>query len=211
MKIKDLTAPKLVYGVGINDADYVVRKWKTIEVEGKRKRKLVWSCPFYQAWVSMLRRCYSAKYQDHYPTYIGCTVSEEWERFSNFRAWMEKQDWQDKQLDKDLLVEGNKVYSEDTCVFVSHSVNSFTLDKGAARGEWLIGVSWHKREGKFTSRCSNLFTKKHEHLGYFTSEQDAHDAWLNRKLELAKELAAIQTDERVAKALINRYTNYNTK
>ena len=33
---------KLVYGVGINDADYVVKKWKTIEVDGKKKRKLVW-------------------------------------------------------------------------------------------------------------------------------------------------------------------------
>ena len=201
---------KLIYGVGINDADYAVKKWKTIEVNGKKKWKLVWICPFYQAWKSMLERCYSVKLQERRPTYRGCTVSEEWERFSNFRAWMVTQDWEGKQLDKDLLLEGNKVYSAETCVFVSHSVNSFTLDCGAARGEWMVGVYWHKCTNKFKSQCSNPLTKKIEHLGLFTCELEAHQAWLKRKLELAKELAEIQTDERVAEALIHRYSNYKT-
>ena len=53
-------------------------------------------------------------------------------------------------------------------------------------------------------------TKKQENLGYFTCELEAHQAWLKRKLELAA-LAAEQTDERVAKALIERYTNYSFK
>lgn len=87
-------------------------------------------------------------------------------------------------------------------------VNSFTLDREAARGEWLIGVSWHKRDGKFRSSCRNPFTKRIEHLGYFTCEVEAHEAWLHRKLELAHELAAEQTDPRVAKALIDRYSQY---
>lgn len=121
---------------------------------------------------------------------------------------MEKQDWEDKQLDKDLLVEGNKVYSPETCVFVSNIVNSFTTDCRASRGEWLIGVNWHKGSCKFVSQCRNPFTKKQEHLGYFTCEVEAHKVWRKRKSELAHELAAIQTDPRVAKALIERYTNY---
>ena len=156
-------------------------------------------------------RCYSVKFQERDPTYKGCSVSEEWKRFSNFRAWMAEQDWEGKQLDKDLLIEGNKVYSEDTCVFVTSGVNSFTIDRGASRGEWLIGVSWHKATSKFMSRCSNPFTKKREHLGLFTSELEAHREWLKRKLELAKELAAIQPDTRVAEALVNRYSNYKHK
>ena len=197
---------KLVCGVGINDADYVVKKWETIEVDGKMKKTLVWVCPFYRTWHSMLERCYSAKTQDKHPTYKGCTVSEEWKTFSNFRAWMVIQDWEGKQLDKDLLVEGNKVYSAVTCIFLSHSVNSFTTDRGNDRGEWMIGVSWDK--GKFMSRCSNPFTKKVEYLGRFTCEFEAHQEWLKRKLELAKELAAIQTDKRVAEALTQRYLNY---
>ena len=203
---------KLVRGVGLNDADYATQKNETIGyVDGKQKRKLVWICPFYQVWTNMINRCYSVKFQERWPTYVGCTVSDEWKTFSNFRSWMMTQDWQDKHLDKDILFEGNKVYSPETCVFVSGSVNNFTNDRDAARGEWLIGVYWHKRVNKFTSYCSNPFTKKQEYLGLFTSELEAHEAWLTRKLELAYELAAIQEDSRVAEALIKRYSNYPNK
>ena len=197
-----------VYGVGINDADYVVQKFETVGyVNGKRKQRMVWECTYYRVWCNMLKRCYSAKFQELQPTYKGCRVSEEWKIFSNFKLWMECQDFEGRQLDKDLLFEGNKVYSPETCVFVSRVVNNFTIDRGNDRGEWLIGVSWHKGAGKFLSRCNNPFTKKKEHLGYFTCEQEAHQAWLKRKLELAHELAAEQTDDRVGKALIERYTN----
>ena len=199
---------KLVRGVGVNDSDYAVVEFETIVVNGKQKKKLVWFCPFYRTWQSMLMRCYSIKTQERNPTYIGCTVSKEWLTFSNFRAWMMTQDFVDKQLDKDLLFEGNKVYGPETCVFVTQMVNSFTTDSGASRGEFLIGVSWHKPTEKFMSQCRNPFTKKGEHLGYFTCELEAHQAWLKRKLELAYELAAIQEDSRVAEALINRYEYY---
>ena len=199
---------KLVYGVGINDADYVVQKFEQLGyVDGKQKQKLVWKCPYYERWAHMLARCYSAKYQENKPTYKGCSVSTEWHTFSSFRRWMEGQDWEGKHLDKDLLFEGNKVYSPESCVFVSQLVNSFTNDNGATRGEWLIGVNWHKRDGKFQSNCSNPFTKKNEYLGYFDCEQEAHEAWMRRKLELAHELAEIQTDPRIAKTLIDRYSN----
>lgn len=198
---------KLVCGVGINDADYVVAKCETIGyVGGKRTRKTVWMCPYYRTWTNMLNRCYYAKYQDKQPTYRDCSVSEEWHTFSNFKRWMEKQDWEGLHLDKDLLIEGNKLYSDKTCVFVSPLVNSFVCDRGAARGEWLIGVYWHKRNGKFVAQCCNPFSGEQEFLGYFACEQDAHQAWSKRKLELAHELAATQTDPRVAKALIKRYS-----
>ena len=197
---------KLVYGVGLNDADYVTQRWEEAGyVDGKRKQKLVWRCPFYRAWSSMLNRC-SEKWQEKYPTYKGCTVSENWLKFSNFKAWMEKQNWEGKHLDKDLLFQGNKIYGADTCVFVTPMVNTFVNDCRAARGEWLVGSSWHKKSGKFLAQCRNPFTKKSENLGLFTCEKEAHEAWLERKLELAHELAAIQTDERVAKVLIDRYS-----
>ena len=199
---------KLVYGVGINDAGYVVEKRETIGyVDGKQNQKTVWVCPYYQVWVNMLRRCCYAKFQERNPTYKGCSVAEEWLTFSAFKQWMEKQDWEELQLDKDLLFEGNKVYSASTCVFVTPAVNLFTNDCRASRGEWLIGVDWHKASQKFRANCHNPFTKKLEYLGLFTSEMEAHRAWKKRKLELARELAAIQTDQRVAKALIDRYSN----
>lgn len=198
---------KLVYGVGINDADYVVMKHETIGyVDGKQKRKMVWRCPYYRAWMSMLNRCYSSKYQDSYPTYKDCTVAAEWLTFTNFKAWMEKQDFEGKHLDKDLLFEGNKIYSADSCVFVTQTVNKFANDHGAKRGSWQIGVCWNKARKMFQAQCRNPFTKKREYLGLFTCELEAHEAWLKRKLELAHELASIQTDPRIAKALIDRYS-----
>ena len=201
---------KLVFGVGINDAGYVTEKKETISrVNGKRKQKLVWVCPYYRTWTSMLKRCYSIKFQEKFPTYKWCSVSEEWLRFSNFRAWMERQDWEGMQLDKDLLFEGNKIYSSVTCVFVTQMVNSLTTDSGANRGEWLIGVHWVKGRNKFKSQCCNPFTRKREYLGLFTCEQEAHQAWQVRKIELAHLLAAEQEDPRVSKALIDRYTDYS--
>lgn len=196
-----------MYGVGINDADYVTQRFETIGyVSGGQKQKLAWKCPFYQTWSDMLKRCYSEKYQEKNPTYRGCTVSDTWLTFSKFKNWIEKQDFEGRHLDKDLLFEGNKVYSHETCVFVTREVNNFTNDRGNDRGKWLIGVNWDKPAGKFRSRCRNPFTKKRDCLGYFACEQAAHEAWAKRKLELAHELAVIQTDPRVAKALINRYS-----
>lgn len=197
---------KLVYGVGINDADYAVQKYETIEANGARKQKIIFRCPYYRVWNSMLGRCYSSKYQEKQPTYKGCTVSDEWLTFSNFKSWMEKQQWEGRHLDKDLLFEGNKVYSAETCVFVSRGVNNFIKDHVAAPACLLVGVSWHKGTGKFRSDCRNPATGKSEYLGLFTCEKKAHKAWLKRKLEFAHQLAENQTDPRVAKALIERYS-----
>ena len=200
---------KLMYGVGLNDADYTVKKMETISYEsGKRKQKLIWECPFYRRWKKMLERCYYEKYQEKYPTYTGCYVCKEWLTFSNFKAWMETQDWKGKQLDKDILFRGNKVYSPGTCVFINQNVNKFILDSAAIRGDYLIGVSWDKKKRcKYLSQCTDGQGRK-KFLGYFNTELEAHKAWLKCKQEVARQLAAEQADPRVAKALIERYENY---
>lgn len=195
---------KLVFGVGINDADYSV--CITAIVDGKRKT--IWVCPFYQKWISILERCYYPNAQKRRPTYQGCSIISEWCTFSNFKSWMEKQDWQDKHLDKDLLVPGNKIYGPDACIFVSQAVNSFVTESKASRGEYPIGVCFDKSKGKFVAQCWDVIIGKQKRLGQFTDPQEAHQAWLSYKLEQAKILAAKQTDPRVAAALIARYENY---
>ena len=156
----------------------------------------------------MLTRCYNEKHLVKNPSYKDCVVCEEWKRFSNFKAWMEIQDWEGKQLDKDLLIRGNKLYSPETCVFVSKVINSFITESGASRGQYPIGVKWDKNAKKFRVFCSNPFTGKQESLGYFSCPEESHKIWLKRKLELAKLLAEEQDDQRVAKALVDRYENY---
>lgn len=187
----------LVQGVGINDAEYPIHPF----VDGKKSM-----CPYYRTWANMLRRCYNAKSLAKDPSYSGCKVSDEWLRFSNFKLWMETQDWVGKQLDKDILFFGNKVYSADTCVFVDAAVNLFILDRGAGRGQWPIGVHLHKQTKKFKAQCNNMFLKKIIHLGLFTCPHEAHLAWKKYKNMLANQIADMQEDEMVANAIRSRYS-----
>ena len=54
----------LVFGVGINDANYVTQPG----THNKQSK-----CPYYSIWKDMLKRCYSSKYLLKRPTYKGCT------------------------------------------------------------------------------------------------------------------------------------------
>lgn len=199
---------KLVYGVGVNDANYVVVKMEEAPmVEGKRKRKLLWTCPFYSTWMNMLKRCFSDKEKEKYPTYKDVTCCKDWLVFSNFKQWMETQDWQGKQLDKDIIFTNSKVYSPETCAFVSGVTNSFVTASDATRGNFPLGVSWHKVAKKFIAQCCNPFTKKNEYLGRFNCPKEAHEAWRKRKHELAHLIAELETDSRVKEALKKRYSS----
>ena len=194
---------QLVHGVGINDADYLLTE--SINVDGKQK--VVWTCPIYRIWRHMLERCYCQKYLNRKPSYLGCSVCEEWKYFMKFREWVLEQDYEGKQLDKDLLIVDNKIYSPDTCLFVHTKVNNFVTDRKNDRGVYMLGVDWDKNNNKFRARCCNPFTVKQEYLGLFTNELDAHLAWKARKHELACQLAdsAYCTDPRLAQALKTRY------
>lgn len=193
---------KLVRGVGFNDSETPVYIYEN----NAGKRRIIWKCPFYTSWSSMLRRCYDPECHIKYPTYAGCSVCEDWLIFSKFRSWMRSQDWHGKQLDKDFLVPGNKVYSPDTCVFISKSLNCFAAESKSRRGDCPLGVS-RKGANKFQSSCRNPFTGKAEHLGYFESAVDAHAAWKRRKHEHAIAYSRSQDDERVASALIEIYAD----
>lgn len=196
---------KLVQGVGINDAGYPINKKECIN----GKRKVSWACPYYARWCNMLVRCYSESYQNKYPTYKGCSVCEKWLLFSNFKAWMEKQDWVGKHLDKDFISKGNKIYSPDTCVFVDKLVNTFLIDYEASKGVLPLGVSpkEYSRSKPFRAECSDPFKLRRHYIGYFTTPEEAHLAWKTRKHQYAVELANSEhvTDERVRQVLLTKF------
>lgn len=198
---------KLVYGVGINDVDYTVQnKVTTGYVNGRQKMKLIWICPFYRQWKDMLARCYSDKLKSKFPTYKGVYCIEGWHSLSEYKKWAEQQDWEGKQLDKDILVPNNKIYSPETCAFVNKSTNIFLTDRVGERGDCMLGVSWLERLQKFQANCSNMFSGKMEYLGVYHKEADAHEAWRKRKHELAQLVAATESDPRVVEALKGRYS-----
>ena len=187
---------KLIYGVGVNDANYKLFN----VVDGKQVQ-----CPYYSRWANMLKRCYCIKYQESQKTYIGCKVCDEWLTFSNFKSWMQLQDWNGKYLDKDIIIKGCKVYSPESCAFVDNMTNTFTTDSAASRGDCMIGVHFNKNSKKYTAKCCNPFTGKAEYLGGFTHEIDAHKAWKSRKAELAVLVARRNSDYRVIMSLLNMY------
>ena len=161
----------------------------------------------YDLWQSMLTRCYSDKYQKKQPTYEGCKVSNNFLRYEYFYEWCHKQvgfDNQGWQLDKDLLVKGNKVYSEDSCIFIPREINTLLVKRKASRGEYLIGVCWHNTSKSFVAKVSKNKGKS-EHLGYFNTEIEAFKAYKQAKEAFIKEQANKwkgKIDERAYEALM---------
>ena len=198
---------KLVYGVGVNDLPYRTQVWEYVtENGGKRVQKLVFKCKYYATWSDMLKRCYSKKYLESKPSYIGTSVCSEWVYATAFKKWMEQQDWDGKCLDKDIIAPGNKLYSPETCAFVLPATNSFVIASDAIRGEYPIGVSLLKRTGKYRAYCKNPFIRELEHLGLFSTPEEAHEAWREHKHELAQLVAARESDPRVVAALKKWYS-----
>ena len=175
--VKDPYLPS-VYGVGVLGTKYPSR------VNGVLTKE-------YVLWCGMLRRCYSDAYKKRKPTYEGCEVSDKFKSYEYFYEWCNNQfgfnnkDWQ---LDKDLLIKGNKVYSESTCVFIHQEINKVLVKRGALRGEHLIGVSWDKRHKAFKAMVSRSKSGS-EYLGLFNTEIEAFNAYKQAKENYIKELA----------------------
>lgn len=93
------------------------------------------------------------------------------------------------QLDKDLLVRGNKEYSPETCLFVPMRVNTFFLISNSKQGEHPPGVSFNKAKGKFVAQCNGQDGKP-VHLGCFSSAMEAHSAWKSFKADRCDQLAS---------------------
>lgn len=169
---------RTLYGVG-----YVgVGKFKAM-LDSKQKTKE------YEAWTSMLARCYNSDTQKRQPTYSGCTVSDEWLNFQNFAGWYTAQKGYNEswQLDKDLTNKGNKCYSSANCCLVPSEINKLTIDSKSARGEYPQGVSIDKRYGTFRSRVNKYGVNKH--LGMFKCVEDAFSAYKVEKEMYVKEVA----------------------
>lgn len=157
----------------------------------------------------MLNRC-SANYWSIHRHYEGCEVCSEWNSLSNFISWVDDQpnkNWEECELDKDLLVSGNKLYSPTTCVFVTKLVNNFLHDRSNDRGEYLLGVYWDKVKKKYTAQCSDPFRERQRYLGRYDTQVEAHEVWKKTKHEYACRLADLQEDVRVANILRNKFIN----
>jgi len=199
----------LTYGLGINDADYVTCKTeKYMDANGKQRQRQIWHCPFHLVWTKLIYR-FSPEWLNKYPTYENVDLFSDWIYFSKFKSWMETQDWEGKQLDKDLLSGENKIYSPDTCIFIPQELNKFLIDfQRKGQNSELPKGAYPTTSGRFMSKVSNPFSGRLDYLGYFDTAEEAHIAWRGRKLEFALLWAEKINDERVTKSLVNKYQNY---
>ena len=193
-EVKDPYLPS-VYGVGVLGTKYSSR------VNGRNIKE-------YDLWYSMLRRCYSDNSKKKHPTYEGCEVSDKFKSYEYFYEWCHSQigfGVDGFELDKDLLIKGNKVYNEDSCVFIPQEINLVLIKRTASRGEHLIGVYWSKTNKAFVARV-NKSKGKQEYLGCFKTEIEAFKAYKEAKEIYIKEQAnkfKSQIDIRAYEALMN--------
>ena len=184
-----------VFGVGVVGTKY------PISVNGRNTKE-------YYLWNNMLMRCYSTTYKKKRPTYECCKVSDKFKSYEYFYEWCHKQigfgneEWH---LDKDLLIKGNKVYSETTCVFLPQEINTLLTKREASRGEYIIGVCWSKTNKAFKAMVSKSKGKQ-EYLGLFNTELEAFKVYEVAKESFIKEQAnkfKSQIDPRAYEALMN--------
>ena len=166
----------LVFGVASNNANFSVAGF----VDGKSQ-----SHRGYKAWIQMIMRCYDPSYLNKKPSYRDAYVCNEWLMFTSFLEWWRGSYTDGYHLDKDLLITGNKVYRPEACVYIPPELNTFTADNRSARGDYPIGVCWHNGDKRFQSEVMGPGGKR-IHLGRFKTPLEAHEAWFEKKLELAQ-------------------------
>jgi len=190
----------LVYGVGVND-------WVgKVSVDGKLIRE-------YQLWKGMLERCFCEKFKQKCPAYEGVTCSKEWLSMTKFIedvSQMRGYGLSGWALDKDILQKGNKLYNKDTCCFVPLEVNNLLTKRDKARGEFPVGVCFHKASGKFMAKLR--INGKRKFLGLFTTPEEAFQVYKLAKEAYIKVVAhkwKHLLDEKVFQALLDYEVNIN--
>ena len=173
----------MIYGIGI----YAKGKHRSFK-DGVQTKE-------YAVWTSMLRRCYG-KHKDKHITYENCTVCKEWLYFQNFADWYCKHEYyienDNLNLDKDLLVKGNTIYSPSTCCLLPSRLNKL-LQKGTThRNEFPIGVRQDMRSGSYVAEmkivnCNG--NRKTKHIGCYGNKYDAFNAYKVAKENYIKYLA----------------------
>lgn len=200
-----LIGRKLICGVALNDS-------------GKSTKHQDGSQPVeYYKWRGIIHRVYD-KDETIRPTYISCTLHNSWLKFSAFSEWYEAQPYHDMKgydLDKDLLVPGNKEYGPNTCLIIPQSLNAILTSRytnisgNASVYRCVQYAPGRSKPWKVTTHNGASATKV---LGYFATEDEAGEcaAAYRRKSILgvaAGMLATGEIDDRIYQAAV-KYADY---
>lgn len=140
----------------------------------------------YKVWEGILARCFPLD-KTKFPSYKNCSVCEEWLNYQVFAKWYFENapiDMGKVNVDKDLLVPNNKIYSPETCCIIPQEINNFMVGR-EPREDFPIGVGKHGN--KFISQ-GNSFGKHWQGKSRNTVEEAFSD-YVEEKERFAKHLA----------------------
>jgi hypothetical protein len=144
---------------------------------------------------NMKTRCYNTNYHKVRPDYKDCTICDEWlDDKKSFYEWVDHNFYEIEgeptvELDKDILVPGNKVYSPDTCIFVPKRINDlFVHIHGKKKNGLPTGVSYSEKTGKYQATVRESCKddedgkKKTARLGFFDTAEEAYEVYKAHKM-----------------------------
>lgn len=147
-------------------------------------------------WIHMIKRVYDKHEHEKHPTYIGTKLYEPWHCFQDFGYWHKENYYtipnETMELDKDILYKGNKLYSPSSCIYVPHRINSLFTKSNAKRGNYPIGVTYHKRDDIYEAKLSflNENNKKDRiYLGRYNTPEEAFQSYKVAKEKYIKQVA----------------------
>lgn len=163
----------------------------------------------YRVWHNLIDRTLNPKVKEIMPTYRDVTICDEWLTYSNFKKWFDDVNngyREGYQLDKDILIKGNKVYSPNTCCFVPPEINTLLINRKRFRGEYPIGVS-KSNNGKYKATMS--FRNTRMNIGVFNSIDEAFNAYKGAKEIILRETAKeYYNDGLITKQVYNALLDY---
>ena len=174
----------LIHGAGRNDVLFQVTVGDSP----------IWQ---YDLWKTMIRRSFNGEHKARNPAYQDVTCCDEWLSFASFVEWVNKEvGYSGKpvglELDKDLIVKGNRIYSPECCSFVPQAVNLLLTDRANHRGEFPVGVHKPKNRKKFQVLLST--GGKLKDIGSFNTPEEAFLAYKTAKESHIKAVATRHKD-----------------
>ena len=146
-----------------------------------------------EVWGDMIKRCYDEKQFKKRPSYMGVTVCDEWLCYANFKEWYDKNIYEIKdekvQLDKDILVKGNKIYSPETCIFAPQRINILFRELNNNEFPTLE----ERNNGTFAIRVR--MNGKSKRISGFKTKEKAEECYLKEKRRIIKEIAEEYKDK----------------
>ena len=139
-------------------------------------------------WSDINKRC--GNHTSKNPRYA--EVTNDFLDFQDFAEWanseygykMQESSGRMWAIDKDILLQDNKSYNPNLCMFVPMQVNGLFISNVAKRGNLPIGVSMDRNSIKASCRDYIDGKSLNVHLGMFNSYRDAHKAWQKAKVQV---------------------------